>query len=265
MIGRTVDHVQVVTRPTLQREGPGTGGEHIVLCRSDDFLDIGEGIALGIAALPAACAERGQGDVDGLCRGRIIDRVDTPGNAAIKDVGFDAADEGVGVFAAHNDLDARERIARSETGVNAGFQIDGHASGEAVLVAGRVDAGATDQLVGPRPADQQVVACTAGNDVVAGAAATGEVTGAGVGQALDFVAHGQAGQVGANLVVTASRQFDNPARTRTIDDVDVVTGPPVKGGAAGGHGEHVSLGRAVESFYVAEGIPLRIATAAGAG
>ena len=192
---------QVIARAADQRVGVGIAGQGVVAGRSDDALDAGQRVAIGVAA--HALAGR-QIDRYRRHRRRVIGGVET--GAAVHHVGAAAADQRIVVVAAAQRVVAgtagqpvrpaaaferrsgrgrRQRVAigRSDdpfdtgqhvaagvaTAGGAGLQVDRHRRARRRIVR-RVEAVAARQHVGARAALQRVVTGTAQQLVVARAA-----------------------------------------------------------------------------------------------
>ncbi len=196
-------------------------------------------------------------------------------------VGIDVAGQGVGEARAHHLLDAGQRVALGvATRHRAGAEVDRH-GGSRAGIAGRVDAGAAGDRVGPAVAFDRIVAVAAVDRVVAGAAIDAVMAGiaedlvvlaAGIhavvaGAAMDGVGPGPADEairavaavetVVAGLAgerVVAAIAHDRVVAQLAADDVADVAA-----------GQLVGIARPVQVLDAGQRVALGVAAGAGAG
>ncbi len=165
----------------FERVAVGVADERVVAGRADDALDLGQRVALCVAADAGA-----GGEVDGHCGRRVRVARGVGAGAALEDVGAAAPDQevvaevaaqrvgrrgpaqGIGLRRTDDGLDAADHVAFGVAAeARAGLEIDRHGVG-AVRVVDGVGAVAAGERVRARAADQRVVADVAGEHVDAG-------------------------------------------------------------------------------------------------
>ncbi len=173
----------VAAGAAIEAVGRFGSGEVVGVIGTNQVLDVGEGVAGGVATGPDA-----GGEIDRDARGAAGIAGGIGSRAALEGVRAGTADEGVVAAAAGQAVGARgagQRIARGRAdrvfdvdehvtvgvaaGSGSGVEIDGHGSGRGRIVGG-VGTAAPVEGVGPGKAGQHVVARVAAQRVGVGAA-----------------------------------------------------------------------------------------------
>src|SRR5262249_58029863 len=118
----------------------------------------------GVRGAGACGAPAGGGGAPAPADQRVV------AGAAVQHIGIAIADQPVVARTAGEVLDTGVEVARRLAGIAARTRQVGGQAGGGARIARRVDAGATDEDVGTRPAGQNVVAVAAAERIIAGAA-----------------------------------------------------------------------------------------------